>query len=43
MPGLYFAGLFFFAVNVWILGIIVCDGGEGAGEIEYGVEKPKLR
>ncbi|KAJ5970049.1 hypothetical protein N7501_006297 [Penicillium viridicatum] len=33
VPGLFLAGLFFFAVNVWILGIIVRDGGEGAGEI----------
>ncbi|KAJ5580311.1 uncharacterized protein N7459_006296 [Penicillium hispanicum] len=28
VPGLFLASLFFFAVNVWILGIIVRDGGE---------------
>lgn len=28
VPGLFLASLFFFAVNVWILGIIVGDGGE---------------
>ncbi|OQE74655.1 hypothetical protein PENNAL_c0075G10538 [Penicillium nalgiovense] len=33
VPGLFLAGLFFFAVNVWILGIIVRDGGNGAGEV----------
>ncbi|KAJ5658910.1 hypothetical protein N7507_005361 [Penicillium longicatenatum] len=27
-PGLFLASLFFFAINVWILGIIVRDGGE---------------
>ncbi|QQK43687.1 Mannosyltransferase (PIG-M), putative [Penicillium digitatum] len=30
VPGLFLAGLFFFAVNVWILGIIVRDGGDDA-------------
>ncbi|KAJ5810708.1 uncharacterized protein N7503_002926 [Penicillium pulvis] len=28
VPGLFLASLFFFAVNVWILSIIVGDGGE---------------
>ncbi|KAJ5109513.1 hypothetical protein N7456_006188 [Penicillium angulare] len=28
VPGLFLASLFFFAVNIWILGIIVRDGGE---------------
>lgn len=27
VPGLYFAGLGFFAVNVWLLGVIVKDVG----------------
>lgn len=27
MPGLWFAGLGFFAVNCWILGIVVRDVG----------------
>ncbi|KAJ5606731.1 hypothetical protein N7537_003350 [Penicillium hordei] len=38
VPGLFLAGLFFFAVNVWILGIIVRDGGEGAGEITVALK-----
>lgn len=28
VPGLFLASLFFFGINVWILGIIVGDGGE---------------
>ena len=28
MPGLFLASLFFFTVNVWILGIMVRDVGE---------------
>lgn len=31
MPGLFLSSLFFFGVNVWILGIIVRDGGNGVG------------
>lgn len=27
MPGLFLAGLFFFVVNCWILGILVLDVG----------------
>lgn len=27
VPGLFLSSLFFFGVNVWILGIIVRDGG----------------
>ncbi|KAJ5421259.1 Mannosyltransferase DXD [Penicillium cf. griseofulvum] len=38
VPGLLLAGLFFFAVNVWILGIIVRDGGDGAGEITVAIK-----
>ncbi|KAJ5734007.1 hypothetical protein N7493_002793 [Penicillium malachiteum] len=28
VPGLFLASLFFFAINIWILGIIVSDAGE---------------
>lgn len=35
VPGLFLAALFFFAVNVWILGIIVQDVGEFADEIVH--------
>ncbi len=31
MPGLWFAGLEFFAVNCWILGIVVKDIGNASG------------
>ncbi|KAJ5559233.1 hypothetical protein N7535_009461 [Penicillium sp. DV-2018c] len=41
VPGLFLAGLFFFVVNVWILGIIVMDGGEDASEITSGLEHSK--
>lgn len=31
-PGLFFAGLAFFAVNCWILGVMIMDvGKQGAG------------
>ncbi|KAJ5605277.1 hypothetical protein N7510_010431 [Penicillium lagena] len=35
VPGLFLAALFFFAVNVWILGIIVQDVGVFGDEIEH--------
>lgn len=41
VPGLFASSLFFFAVNVWILGIIVGDigrMGEGKKVVEKGVE-----
>ncbi|CAG8145577.1 unnamed protein product [Penicillium salamii] len=41
VPGLYLAGLLFFCVDVWILGIIVQDGGEAADETEDMTEKYK--
>jgi phosphatidylinositol glycan class M len=41
VPGLYLAGLFFFSVNAWILGIIVKDGGYGAGGLEKISDKSK--
>ncbi|CAG7919440.1 unnamed protein product [Penicillium olsonii] len=40
VPGLYLAGLFFFCVNVWILGIIVQDGSQSVEETEL-VQKSK--
>lgn len=30
VPGLWLAGLFFFAVNCWILGVVVADVGQGS-------------
>ncbi|KAJ5342908.1 Mannosyltransferase DXD [Penicillium brevicompactum] len=41
VPGLFLSGLFFFSVNVWILGLIVRDGGGPAGEFEGTVIKCK--
>jgi phosphatidylinositol glycan class M len=36
-PGLFVAGLAFFAVNCWVLGIMVRDvGGMGGGGVEVG-------
>lgn len=49
VPGLYLAGLLFFAVNVWILGIIVQDVGgakpivANSGIDETAREKKKTR
>ena len=39
MPGLFLAGLSFFAVNCWILGIMVGDIGERSSLVERNVGK----
>ncbi len=40
MPGLFVAGLAFFAVNCWVLGIMVGDIGDGFGsKVEGGGKK----
>lgn len=37
MPGLFLAGLAFFAVNCWVLGIVVADiGGRSGSEQDAG-------
>jgi hypothetical protein len=38
VPGLWLASLGFFAVNVWILGIIVMDVGTGAAASSFSAE-----
>ena len=40
VPGLWGAGLVFFAVNCWVLGIVVGDLVEGKGEL-HDEEKKK--
>lgn len=37
MPGLWLASIFFFAVNCWILGVVVADIGSNAVIIDKTV------
>jgi phosphatidylinositol glycan class M len=45
VPGLFVAGLVFFAVNCWILGIMVKDMGDESGpkQEESKAMKPRQR
>ncbi|KAJ5096433.1 hypothetical protein NUU61_005789 [Penicillium alfredii] len=43
VPGLFLAALFFFAVNIWILGIIIQDGGDDATINAGGSIKPSAK
>ncbi|KAL8835189.1 MAG: hypothetical protein Q9176_007044, partial [Flavoplaca citrina] len=42
VPGLFVSGLLFFAVNVWILGIVIQDTG-GREDSEQGRERRDKR
>ncbi len=41
MPGLWLSGLLFFAVNCWILGIIVSDHEQEKQELDRTLEKER--